>query len=234
MQNLPDDVAARVATTAATAPLANPETAYPSWYLKRWHFLRSGYLSDGSVRWYDRLVRPVYYVGSERTVIRWVAGVLRARAARDVLELGCGTGRALVAIGGVLPNSNMRGVDLSPYMLQAALKRAEKVAGLKGGATAESWATWPIGPSQLIHADAATAPFTEAGFDAVVAMHLLGHVPDEVAGAITENAKRTLRPNGALVVVDHPWHRVRPKGFQRVGGKSFRLGLVRATVYERA
>ena len=177
----------RLALEAAASRHVRAErsAAYPDWYLHRWHLLPEGYMSPRGVALYERLVAPLYYQACEARVMAIVAAELGE--ASDILELGCGPGHLLVALAAATPGRRLTGVDLSPYMLGAAAASVGSFAALR-------------------HADSAALPFAGASFEAVVAMHHLGHVPPAAAAAILDEAHRVLRPGGRLLVVDHRWH----------------------------
>jgi SAM-dependent methyltransferase len=101
-----------------------------------------------------------------------------------VIDVGCGTGRALPALRqAVGPRGTVVAVDLTPEMLRHA--RAK-------GRTA--YAT-------VILADARHLPFATASADAVFAAGLITHMPDTEAGL--RQLARVTRPGGLLIVF-HP------------------------------
>lgn len=94
-------------------------------------------------------------------------------SAREVLEVGCGTGLVLRKLAEHAAHAV--GVDLSPGMLARARAR-----GLD------------------VHEGSATAlPFPDASFDAAVSFKTLPHVPD-LPRALSEMA-RVVRPGGVLI-----------------------------------
>lgn len=101
---------------------------------------------------------------------------LRASGARDILEIGCGTGQFAERMRHDL-GANVLATDRSPAMVEATAQR---------GVRAEI-------------ADADHLPYADGAFDAVVAMWMLYHVPD-LDRTLTE-ACRVLRPGGILVAV---------------------------------
>ncbi len=111
----------------------------------------------------------------------WVFDQLALPAAARVLELGSGPGRLWIENADRIPHDwEIVLSDLSPGMV------ADAQANL---ATA--------GRSfQLEQVDAQTIPFPAADFDAVIANHMLYHVPDR-ARALAE-IRRVLRPGGRL------------------------------------
>lgn len=114
----------------------------------------------------------------------WVAQHLPVASGADVLDIGCGPGWFWAAAVAVLPEDlRLTLTDLSPGMVDEAVTRC---------------APLPFGSVTGQEADAAALPFADATFDAVVAMHMLYHVPDP-AGAIAEMA-RVLKPGGVALV----------------------------------
>jgi SAM-dependent methyltransferase len=162
---------------------------YPSWYMRHRHFLPGGYLSGRSGELYERFVAPLYNLPSPDWVRSRIAGAVVSAAPRRILELGCGTGGLLSALRRHAMDAAVEGVDLSPFLLDRARRM---VSG--------------PGEVELHHANA--AEFAVAGrFDAVVAVHLLGHVPLDHARAVFTNAfANLLAAGGALHVVEHRWH----------------------------
>lgn len=203
---------------AAALPHHNPSVELPEWYLQRWHFLPEGYLSRRSVRAYEALVRPFYYAGREGAAIRRVTGMLRREGTARLLELGCGPGRALSAFARGIPSlTALHGVDLSPFMLEAAearLARARLAA-------------------RLHHGSATALPFASESFDAVVAMHLPGHLPPEESARTASEAARVLRPGGLLLVVEHRWHRLAPDSLEAGKPEPLSRGLLLIRPYRK-
>jgi ubiquinone/menaquinone biosynthesis C-methylase UbiE len=100
----------------------------------------------------------------------------------DVLELGCGTGRFVVAFGGEV--RSMTGLDLSPAMLEQASRKGE-AAGLE---------------LQLVEGDMRNLPFDDDSFDVVYSMLALMHLPVDSRQQVFLEAARVLRPGGRMIV----------------------------------
>ena len=101
-----------------------------------------------------------------------------------VLDLGCGTGRALLALrDAVGPAGTVIGVDFTPQMLAVA----------RG--------TGRAGEAVLAQADARRLPFADAVVDVVFAAGLVPHLPDPAEGLA--GIARVTRPGGRLVLF-HP------------------------------
>lgn len=109
---------------------------------------------------------------------------LGLREGANVLDAGCGTGRALpplrTAVG---PSGLVVGADLTPAMLQAAVRAGRDRAG------------------RLLLTDVAALPLRSRSLDAVFAAGLIAHLPDP-AGNLRELA-RVVRPGGVLALF-HP------------------------------
>ena len=134
-------------------------------------------LYDKEAPRYDRQIAffEVLLFGGGRD---WVC----SRARGDVLELAVGTGRNL----GLYPRDiRLTGIELSPAMLDIARRRARDLnrdVDLRVG-------------------DAQALEFADASFDTVTATLSLCTIPDHRA-AIAE-AKRVLRPDGRIVLLEH-------------------------------
>ncbi|MEU9588952.1 class I SAM-dependent methyltransferase [Streptomyces sp. NPDC048219] len=109
---------------------------------------------------------------------------LGLREGDRVLDAGCGTGRALPPLrAAVGPSGVVVGADLTPAMLEAAVRAGRDRAG------------------RLLLADAAALPLRPRSLDAVFAAGLIAHLPDP-AGGLRELA-RVVRTGGVLALF-HP------------------------------
>jgi SAM-dependent methyltransferase len=130
---------------------------------------------DGLADWYDRefATGPLSLLPRE-TVLR-----LLGEGPGDLLDVGCGTGSHTAAFA--QHGWNVKGLDISDDMLRIARARGLDVE----------------------HGDAASLPYDNSSFDAVVSMWLLADV-EEFEKPAREMA-RVLRPGGALVYLSvHP------------------------------
>ncbi|HLH22016.1 MAG TPA: class I SAM-dependent methyltransferase [Chloroflexota bacterium] len=127
-----------------------------------------------------------------RLVLRHLPATTSGRP--RVLEIGCGVGHVLARLSG---RCAVVGLDLSPE----ALRQARAV----------------VPRARLLEGSADRLPFADACFDAVLARHVLEHLP-RPAAAIAE-LRRVLRPGGTLVAaMPNPSSIMRPvKGAAWVG-----------------
>jgi ubiquinone/menaquinone biosynthesis C-methylase UbiE len=130
---------------------------------------------------YDRLAATYdrrYAQGAPRGVAFALHALASQLDARRILESGCGTGYWLAGLGGPSVRS-LYGLDLSAGMLAQAQGRALSLRLTRGRA------------GQL--------PFPSASFDLVYCVNAIHHF--QRPGAFVAEAKRLLRPGGALAVV---------------------------------
>lgn len=115
----------------------------------------------------------------------WLAAACDWPEQGRVLEIGCGAGWFWTAAKGIAPAAlELTLTDLSEGMVSEALQ------------TVRSLEAWRV-DGQV--ADATALPFATASFDAVLAFHMLYHLPDPEAG-VAEIA-RVLRPGGRAFIV---------------------------------
>jgi ubiquinone/menaquinone biosynthesis C-methylase UbiE len=100
-----------------------------------------------------------------------------------VLELGCGEGKTLSAQ--IHHGWNVTAIDFSPHAVRLARSTA------RGG-----------GGAEYAIADARTVPFRDRTFDAVVAIHLLGHSTSDGREKIVHEIHRVTRPGGQVFFAD--------------------------------
>jgi arsenite methyltransferase len=155
---------------------------------------------EGSAR-----IEAIYTTPDVVAQRRQVRVELALRAGEHVLDIGCGPGLlACEMAADVGPNGRVVGVDPSESMLAIAQRRASR-------ATREQ-VSFTIG-------EACALPAEDASYDAAAATQVYEYL-DDVPGALTE-ARRVLRPEGRLVVLDTDWdsivwHSSEPERMRRV------------------
>jgi SAM-dependent methyltransferase len=100
------------------------------------------------------------------------------------LEIGCGTGQVLRAIGQALPNARISGSELFLEGLSFAHQRAPA--------------------AHLMQMDATRIPFSEE-FDLIGAFDVIEHIEDDAK--VLREAHKALRRTGGIIltVPQHPW-----------------------------
>ncbi len=119
--------------------------------------------------WIQRFARPIH------------ARVLRAIDAPEaVLDIGCGTGALLGAMGARWPQVRLAGVDAAPGMAAVARQR--------------------LPAADIRHGVAESLPWGEGTFDLVVTTLSFHHWRDQAQGI--REAARVLRPGGLFLLAD--------------------------------
>jgi len=145
-----------------------------------------GELMDGVYRTqrhiYD-LTRKYYLLGRDGLIAD-----LAPQPGGSVLEIGCGTGRNLIAVGKAWPEAELFGIDISEAMLETA-----RASTAKAGVAAA------FAKGDACEFDAA-ALFGRGTFDRVFISYALSMIPDWKA-ALVQAASR-VAPGGRLEIVD--------------------------------
>lgn len=127
---------------------------------------------------YDTLFGPVQRTGCKR-----VAASVEALGAKQVLEVGVGTGLTLPLYP---PQAHVTGIDLSPEMLRLAEQRATQLSGRH---------------ITLTLMDAEQLEFDTNSFDCVVVPYVLSVTPNP--DQLVAEIRRVCRPGGHIVIVNH-------------------------------
>jgi SAM-dependent methyltransferase len=124
------------------------------------------------------------YTIAEEGWFPWIARQLPLAPGARILDIGCGPGWFWAATAARLPRGlRLTLADLSPGMVEEAVARCAPLgfAAVRGEVV-----------------DAAGLSFAADSFDAVIAMHMLYHVPDPATGIAAMH--RVLTPGGFLAV----------------------------------
>jgi len=138
---------------------------------------RAGY--DRLSRWYDALAHASEWPFTARGL-----RMLGVRAGEAVLEIGCGTGHALLQIARAAGRAH--GLDLSGGMLAVARRRV---------------AAGPADPVHLVQGDGACLPYAPSSLDAVFMSFVLELFDTPEIPAVLAECRRVLCPGGRLGVV---------------------------------
>lgn len=98
-------------------------------------------------------------------------------AKENILDIGCGTGDHSV----FFQNASYTGIDIEEKYIDYARKK------YKG---------------EFLVGDAVNLPFPDASFDKVVIIAVLHHLNDETASRVLREAKRVLKPEGRMLVME--------------------------------
>lgn len=145
---------------------------------------------------YD-LTRKYYLLGRDRLIAE-----LAPPAGGTVLEIGCGTGRNLIAAARRFPHARYFGIDISEAMLATARANIAR-AGLADRIT--------LAQGDATRFDAG-ALFGVSQFDRIFQSYTLSMIPDW-RGALAQGAGK-LAPGGRLDVVDFGQQERLPSAFR--------------------
>jgi ubiquinone/menaquinone biosynthesis C-methylase UbiE len=144
------------------------------------------YLPAMGKHWLLPLYDPFSRLARVGRVHRQLLDRAELRPGQRVLEIGCGTGNLLTALGRRGPAVDTVGLDPDP----AALRRARRKAARSN---------LPISYEQGF---AGALPFPDDSFDRVLSAFMLHHLDEDERLRALREVRRALRPGGQLHVVD--------------------------------
>jgi SAM-dependent methyltransferase len=144
--------------------------------------------TDAAAPWLAMKTEHISFLASERwaqmlerDLLPWL--VASGGLGEDVLEIGPGPGLTTDMLRTLAPAVTALELDSS-----LAARLSQRMTGTK---------------VEVVHADAARAPFADGRFSAVACFHMLHHVPSpSQQDAIFAEVARVLRPGGAFLCVD--------------------------------
>jgi ubiquinone/menaquinone biosynthesis C-methylase UbiE len=162
----------------------------PDYYLQNFHFQSGGWMTRDSALRYDTQVEVLLHGTANATRRQAVPPLHEIFAGRDqrrlkLLDVGCGTGRALDCFKQVWPRLPSLGIDLSEAYVAEAKRQLRR---------------W--GWMDLMVANAEAVPLENESQDAVTASFLFHELPPEVRRIVFRELARVLKRGGRLVVVD--------------------------------
>ena len=138
-------------------------------------------VSTGSFQRSQRICWEKAY-RSDGTLWKGPAGLIPDIAPMSrVLEMGCGNGKTLSALARM--DLDIIAIDFS----KVAVRSCEGLAGTY---------------HDLVIADASALPFADESFDAIMAVHVLGHMNKEGRNDAVKEIIRSLRVGGKLFLCD--------------------------------
>lgn len=176
--------------------IQDPGLVYPDYYLRSFHAYDQGNLgwepaTEVEVAAYAVHARiwPDAGAGGDARLRQSYHDCLLQQievAPQDILDLGCGVGMSTLALQATYPQSNVMGVDLSPYFLTIARYRGQNAPK----------------PIRWRHAAAETTELEDSSFDLVSLCLVFHELPQQISQQILQEARRLLRPQGHLAIMD--------------------------------
>jgi ubiquinone/menaquinone biosynthesis C-methylase UbiE len=147
---------------------------------------RTDFIPAMGKRWLLPLYDPFSRFWGVRRVHDQLLDYANIDESQRVLEIGCGTGNLLTALGRRLPGVEALGIDPDPGALRIARRKAAR-------------AKLPV---RYERAFAGELPIPDGSFDCVLSSFMLHHLDDDERGRALREVRRVLRPGGRLHVVD--------------------------------
>ncbi|MES1022863.1 methyltransferase domain-containing protein [Gloeocapsa sp. BRSZ] len=151
---------------------------------QNFHGIKQGYLNPGAAVSYDPITQ--YVLLPNETLVRQELIETIQSQPRRILDLGCGTGSTTLMLKQAFPAAEVIGLDLSPYMLVMAERKAQ---------AAHLDIKW-------CHGNAEHTGFPDASFDVVTASLLFHETPPAVAQSILQESFRLLSVGGEVLILD--------------------------------
>ena len=165
--------------------LKNPELTYPPYYqTQNFHGIENGYLTSSAAVTYDAVTQYVL-PPNENWIRQGVVDAVVGKPKR-IVDLGCGTGSTTILLRESFPEAEIIGLDLSPYMLAIADRKARRL-------------NYNI---QWLHGLAEATNLPDNSFDLVTASLLFHETPPHITVAILNECYRLLVPGGQVIILD--------------------------------
>jgi ubiquinone/menaquinone biosynthesis C-methylase UbiE len=162
----------------------------PGYYLQNFHFQSGGWMTRDSARRYDTQVEVLLHGTANATRRQALPPLHEIFAGRDqrrlrLLDVGCGTGRALDCVKQVWPRLPSLGIDMSEAYVAEAKQHLKRWCWI-----------------DLLVANAEAVPLRDESQDAVTVDFLFHELPPKVRRTVFRELARVLRRGGRLVVLD--------------------------------
>ena len=170
---------------------AQGDLKYPNYYNQDFHGIEGGYLTPVAAVTYDAVTAwasPPNETWLRHQLIKQIAG-----QPERILDLGCGTGSTTILLKQAFPQAEVIGLDLSPYMLVMADRKAQQ---------ANERIQWAQGVAEATGLEADS-------FDLVTASMLFHELPPSKSRAVLREALRLCQPGGQMLVLDGNQKRLR-------------------------
>lgn len=162
---------------------------YPPYFRRNFHWQTDGYFSERSAELYDVGVEFLFLGTADimrRQVIPPLVENLGRQGRPRILDVACGTGRALRQMALAMPGAKLYGLDLSPYYVQAARELVTDVSP----------------DVSFVAENAENMPFRDDYFQAVTSVYLFHELPRNARRNVCREIFRVLEPGGTVVFED--------------------------------
>jgi len=162
----------------------------PSYYLQNFHFQSGGWMTHQSAQRYDTQVEVLLNGTANATRRQALRPLHEIFAGRDqrrlrLLDVGCGTGRALDFFKQAWPRLPALGIDMSEAYVAEARRHLKRWC----------WIDFIIANGEAI-------PLEDQSQDAVTSIFMFHELPPEVRRTVFGEFARVLKRGGRLVLVD--------------------------------
>jgi ubiquinone/menaquinone biosynthesis C-methylase UbiE len=162
----------------------------PSYYLQNFHFQSGGWMTQESAQRYDTQVEVLLNGAANATRRQALRPLHEVFAGRDqrrlkLLDVGCGTGRALDFFKQAWPRLPALGIDMSEAYVAEARRLLKRWC----------WINFVIANAEAI-------PLEDESQDAVTSIFMFHELPPKVRRIVFREFARVLKRGGRLVLVD--------------------------------
>ncbi|MDJ0845084.1 MAG: class I SAM-dependent methyltransferase [Crocosphaera sp.] len=176
----------------AIRPFQSHKMVYPSYYTSvNYHGIEKGYLNPIAAMTYD-IITPLATLPSEQWLRHCLLKTITLKP-KKILDLGCGTGTNTLNLKKMFPEALVMGLDLSPYMLVMADKKAQKY---------QQEIVWKQGLAE-------STEMLEFSFDLITISLLFHEMPQAISQRVIQESFRLLKPQGQLIILDANQKRLR-------------------------
>ena len=113
-------------------------------------------------------------------------GLLDLEPSSKVLDVGCGTGHAVIKLAGILSHGKACGIDISSEMIEQARAKIPDILKEK---------------AEFLQASSDNIPYPNDEFDYVLCTNSFHHYPDPIRSL--EEIQKVLKPGGQMVIFEN-------------------------------